>query len=264
MEYCYLNGELIREADCKLHISDLQIQRGYGVFDFFRCRDGAIPWLEDYQKRLFTSIQLAGIENPLNQEEFQGIIHELQERNGGLRGAFKIIVTGGNSSTLEGVTGPATVIIMQVGWNPHPEGNFEKGVNLVSDEFVRPNPKIKSLYYFNSLRLRQKLKEHQAVDVLYHKGTVSECSRANLFWVQDGRFFTPASNILEGITRKQVMKLAGAVSLRDPDLNELLNADEVFITSTSRDITPVVNIDGRSIGKGIPGKQTLQLMQAFH
>ena len=263
MNQAYLNGAILPYRDCALHISDLQIQRGYGIFDFFRCRNGEIPWLDDYEDRLFRSLQLSGLEQPLTRREFRTALDRLQEKNGGLKGAFKVIVTGGESENLEGVSGKPTIIILQVDWSPPPPESLTAGVNLVSDYFIRPNPEVKTLYYFNSLRLREKIREYNAVDVLYYGDTVSECSRASVFWVKDGKLCTPGTNILKSITRKRVLELATDTRITDPAPDELLAADEVFIASTSRDVTPVVSIDGRKIGSGRPGKIARELRAAF-
>lgn len=263
MNYCYLNGEILHYADCRLHISDLQIQRGYGVFDFFRCRKESIPWLEDYTDRLFNSIRLAGMKVDLEKKDFNAIIDELQKRSGGCRGAFKVIVTGGYSDTLESVTGNANFIILHIPWNNPPEETFSKGVNLVSLEYRRPNPEIKTLYYFNTLRLQKKMQEYHAVDVLYHTDWITEASRANLFFVKGNTIVTPTSGILNGITRKQILTWLPETRVEDVAYKEIYAFDEMFLTSTSRDITPVVSVEGKNIGDGKPGKITKEVMALF-
>ena len=99
--YCYFNGDLVRFQDLQLHVTDLLFQRGFGVFDFFRCRNGKFLWLEDYLDRLYNSLELSGIEMYLDREQFESVIHELQQKNGLPNGAFKVIVTGGYSDNLE-------------------------------------------------------------------------------------------------------------------------------------------------------------------
>ncbi len=263
MEYCYLNGHITTYDQCRLHISDLQIQRGYGVFDFFRVRGGQIPWLEDYTGRLFNSIRLSGIGCDLTREGFTAAIHDLLQRNGDGESAFKVLVTGGYSGNLESVTGSANVVILQVPWEPLAPESFQLGVGLVSEEYVRPNPEIKTLYYFNTLRLQEKMKAHRAVDVLYHQDLVTECSRASVFFVKDGNIFTTRTNILTGIIRKQVLSAFGEIRLEDFAFEHLFGVDEIFITSTSRDITPVVSVDGRKIGNGKPGPFTREIQATF-
>lgn len=261
--YGYFNGDLIRYADIQLHVSDLVIQRGYGIFDFFRCRNGHLLWLEDYVDRLFTSLELSGIEGDLDREQFTDIIYTLQQKNGLDNGAFKVIITGGYSDTLESVTGPPNILILNLSWKKHPEETFKEGVNLISDRYVRPNPEIKTLYYFNTLKQQKKLRKYQAVDVLFHTDRISEASRANLFFVKDGKVYTPARDILKGITRKQVLSLFSEIIVEDIDADRLYDFDEMFLTGTSTDITPVVSVEGQKIGSGTPGPVTREIQASF-
>lgn len=262
--FCYFNGDLVPFGDLQLHVTDLLFQRGYGVFDFFRSRNGIIPWLEDYMDRLFTSLELSGIELDLGREQFESVVLDLQEKNGLANGAFKVIVSGGYSDNLESVTGPANLVILNIPWKKPPQKSFEKGVNLIRERFVRPNPEVKTLNYFNTLRLQKKLLEYNAIDVMYHSDRISEASRANLFFVKDGRISTPASHILKGITRKKVLSLSSKIQVEDIDVGLLYEFDEIFLTSTTRDVTPVVSVEGRKIGKGIPGPFTSEIQAAFH
>lgn len=261
--FCYLNGALVRYRDIHLHVSDLLFQRGYGIFDFFRSRKGTIPWLDDYTERLFSSLELSGIETNLDREQFRFLIRSLQQKNDMANGAFKVIVSGGYSDNLESVTGPANIVILNLAWTKPPQESFEQGVSLIRDRYVRPHPEIKTLYYFNTLKLQRKLKKYGAVDVLFHTDKISEASRANLFFVKDGEVYTPASHILKGITRKQVLSMFSEIHVEDIGTDRLYEFDEIFLTGTSRDITPVVTIEGQRIGKGKPGPVTREIQAAF-
>ena len=263
MNHCFFNGAISAYEDCTLQISDLLIQRGYGEFDFFRVRNGAIPWLDDYTDRLFNSISLSEIESFISRDEFQAVLTELMEKNGSQDSAFKVIVTGGPSADLAHPAGSPAFVVLHVPWKPHPENSYRKGVNLISDRYVRPNPEIKTLFYFNNLRLQKKMKQMDAVDVLYHTDIISETSRSNLFFVKKDSVFTPVSNLLKGITRKQVLKIYREITLKDVEFRRIFEMDEVFMSSTSRDITPVISVDGRRIGKGIPGPFTREVQAAF-
>ena len=101
------------------------------------------------------------------------------------------------------------------------------------------------------------------MDVLYYTDYLSEASRANVFFVKDGRIITPAENILKGITRKYILELDSSISVENIEAKSIYDFDEVFLTSTSRDITPVVSIDGRKIGDGKRGVFTRELQVLF-
>jgi branched-subunit amino acid aminotransferase/4-amino-4-deoxychorismate lyase len=261
--YCYFNGELKFYDQMHIHISDLLFQRGYGIFDFFRIRKGRIPWFEDYAERLYGSLERSGIEVDIDREQFSSIIHELQKKNNMSEGAFKVIVTGGYSETLDSVTGPANLMILNVKWQRPPAESFENGVGLIREQYVRPNPEIKTLYYFNTLRLRKKLKAFDAADVMFHTDTITEASRANLFFVSKGEVHTPGRGILRGITRKQVIAMFKGIRVEDIGFDRLHEFDEIFMTGTSRDVTPVVSVEGKKIGNGRPGPVTREIQSAY-
>ena len=261
--YCYFNGDLLPYRDLHLHVSDLQIQRGYGIFDFFRARRGSIPWLEDYTDRIFNSLKLSEINLDMDREQFKSIVFKLQENNKLETGAFKVLVTGGYSDSLDAVSGPPNLMILNLPWQAPPATSFEHGVNLIRKHFVRSEPEVKTLYYFNTLSLRKKLTSFKAIDVLYHTDLITEASRANLFFVKGATILTPARDVLKGITRKRLLAKHSEIELADIELERLYEFDEVFLTSTSRDITPVVSIEGKKIGKGVPGPVTREVMASF-
>jgi len=213
--------------------------------------------------RLFNSLDLSGMEVDMDRKQFANIIRNLQEKNGLDNGAFKVIVSGGYSDNLESVTGKTNMVILNLDWKKPPEVTFMKGVHLIIDNYVRPNPEVKSLYYFNTLRLQKKLREYGAVDVLYHTDRISEASRANLFFVKGGHVFTPTSDILKGITRKMVLSMFEEIHLKDVEAKRLYEFDEIFMTSTTRDVTPVVRVEGKKIGTGSPGPVTKEIQEAF-
>ena len=261
--YCFFNGDLVRYQDLQLHVSDLLFQRGYGVFDYFRCRNGKFLWLEDYLDRLYNSLELSGIEMYLDREQFTSVIHDLQERNGMPNGAFKVIISGGYSDNLESVLAKPNIVILNVAWKRPPKETFEQGVRLIRDRYVRPNPEVKTLYYYNRLKLQKKLREYDAEDVMYHTDMISEASRSNLFFIKGGQVYTPASNILKGITRKQVLSLFGEIKVEDVEADRLYDFDEMFLSSTTNDVSPVVYVEGQKIGNGTPGPITREIQAAF-
>ena len=262
--FCYFNGDLHHYQDLYLHVSDLQFQRGYGIFDFFRSREDRIPWLDDYVKRLYNSLEMSAIQVDLDQDQFKSVIHDLQQKNGLTNGAFKVIVSGGYSDNLETATGRANLLILNIPWT-RPDGeSHTRGAKLILEEFVRPNPEIKTLYYFNTLKLQKKLRDFQAVDVMFHTHRISEASRANLFFIQGDRVYTPASDILMGITRKKVLSLFPEIRVEDIEPDRLYAFDEMFMTSTTRDVTPVVMVEGKKIGKGVPGPLTRKIQETFN
>ncbi len=260
---CYFNGEMIRYSKLHLHISDLLIQRGYGIFDFFRARRGEIPWFSDYTDRLFNSMHLSEIVPPVSRDEFTKIVDDLRERNGLANGSFKVIATGGYSDSLDSVSGAPNFLVLNLPWRSPEAATFQNGVPLVSYEYVRPNAEIKTLNYFNTMRLRKKMQKFDAPDVLFHTDTITEASRANLFFVRNGEVITPGNDILFGVTRKQVLSLFDGIRVEKVRYGQLHEYNEIFMASTSKDITPIVAVDGLKIGNGRPGEFTREVQEAF-
>ncbi len=178
-----------------------------------------------------------------------------------------MILTGGYSA--DGFE-PATpnFIITQHPVEVSSREHFEKGLNIFLHEYMRDLPGVKSINYLMAVYLREKLVEKHADDVLYHyDNQVLEFPRSNVFIVtRDERVVTPSENVLHGITRKKVLEIAGKkykTEERAISVDELRNAAEVFLTSTTKRIIPVLKIDGSVVGNGKPGEITRDLYHSF-
>jgi D-alanine transaminase/branched-chain amino acid aminotransferase len=171
---------------------------------------------------------------------------------------IKLILTGGYSEDGYTLSKPNLVIIQSPLQLPAP-GTFEKGIRLVSYPHQRQLPDTKSIDYLMAVWLQPYIKEHGADDVLYHKeGAISECPRSNFFIVTaNDAVVTPSENILKGVIRGKVLELAGRqlkVEERPVLLEEVWKAREAFITSTTKHVLPVVQMDGQAVGDGTPGR----------
>jgi D-alanine transaminase/branched-chain amino acid aminotransferase len=263
----FFNNSFIEEEKVFLHVSDLAIQRGYGVFDFFKVVNDVPLFMHDHLDRLFNSAAGLGLEPGLNKTEIASIAQGLINRNKIPYSGIKIILTGGYSQ--DGYN-PATpnLIITQQQMLPRPAGIFEKGFKVITFEHVRELPEIKSINYTTGVLLQQKLTLAGADDVLYHKnGEISEFPRSNFFIVmKNDKVVTPSKNILRGITRKKTLELARKHFTAEEvtvTLDDIRNAKEAFITSTSKEIIPVVMIDDIVINNGKPGEVTRFLDTKF-
>jgi D-alanine transaminase/branched-chain amino acid aminotransferase len=144
-----------------------------------------------------------------------------------------------------------------------------RGCKLITSAYVRDLPMVKTCIYVQSLLVSKQMKEAGAVEVVYHwKGSITECSRSNLFFVTpEGTLVTPKDGMLHGITRKQVLALAEAkgipVDLREVHLEELPWFSEVFLTSSTRGVLPIIKVGDQVIANGAPGPMTMALQQDF-
>lgn len=263
----YINGQFLPEEQASLQISDLSIQRGYGIFDFFRTKDHVPLFIDDYLDRFYNSASGLRLDVALTRDELKKVIHQLMNKNNLKESGIRILLTGGYSSDSYTPGKPNLVIIEQPLVLPSKE-DFLKGINIITHEYQRDLPGIKSINYLVAVWLQSKMQELQASDIVYHKnGIVSEMPRANIFIVdQQGNIITPSRNMLCGITRKKLISIIKndyGFQERDLRVDELITAKEVFMTNTTRRIFPIVKIDGNIISDGKPGKITISLRDRF-
>jgi branched-chain amino acid aminotransferase len=264
----YINHQFIEEEKATLQVSDLAIQRGFGIFDFFRTRNFVPLFLEDYLDRFFNSAASLRLQPTYIRKELTAIIYELIKRNNEPTSGIKMMVTGGYS--LDGYEpAAASNLIMLQQKLPEPAvDRFDSGIKVITHEHQRELPAVKSINYLMGIWLQQKVKDQQAADVLYYKdGIVSEFPRSNVFMItHDGKVVTPAENILHGITRKQLLQLAEknyTVEVRTVTIDEIKTAAEVFMTSTTKRLLPICRIDESVIGSGKAGPITSLLNSEF-
>lgn len=265
--HCYFNGTLLPADETRIHITDLGLLRGYGLFDYFRTYNGKPFQWDWYWERYTTSAQLLGIPNPLEKDQARSIVQQLIEMSGLEDCAIRFVLTGGYAADSISMTTP-NILIISEDIHPVAEPEYQTGIKVLTYEFVRDIPTIKSIDYKHLMILQPRLKEAGASDVLFHhEGRISELSRSNVFIVQNGKLITPHRDILYGITRKTVVSLAAGwleVIERDVTLEECITADEVFTTSTTKRVLPITRIDDHVIGQGTIGPVTQTLLDKIN
>jgi branched-chain amino acid aminotransferase len=262
--FASINNEIIPQSDASLHVSDLSIQRGYGVFDFFKVKDGHPYFLNDYLDRFYHSAAVMRLAVPLMREDLIKNIYAVIEKNQLPESGVKLILTGGYSPDGYTPGNPNLVVTQHTLSLPTPEV-IEQGVKVITYEYVRDIPEVKTINYTMGIWLSDRVNQQQAADVLYVKdGIVSEFPRSNFFIVgKDRTVITPKSNILKGVTRKNILAIAndfGSIE-RDITLQEVYDAQEAFITSTTKRIVPITKVNDKVIGNGRPGAISLLLLQ---
>lgn len=262
--FAYNLGEILPLDKAFLHISDLAVQRGYGVFDFVKVHGSTPLFLEDYLDRFYESARLMELGMPLSRDEMKAVIGQLTEKNALEVAGMKMILTGGYSEDGFTPLNPNLLITQQPLVLPGKE-KVTNGIKIITHEYVREFPTAKTINYSMGIRLISKVKSSGAEEVLYFKnGVVSEFPRCNFFIVRDDNtVVTPADNVLKGITRKNVMELAGrrfSVEQAAITMEDVTQAKEAFLTSTTKRILPIVQVDDNIIGDGRPGEVTRGLL----
>jgi branched-chain amino acid aminotransferase len=275
----YIDGQLYAKEDAKISVYDHGLLYGDGVFEGIRSYGGKVFRLEAHLDRLWKSAKAILLTIPISREEMATAIEKTFAVNGIQDGYIRLVVTRGAGSLGLDPTrcGRPQVIIIADSIALYPEELYRKGLEIITASVVRNHPaalcpRIKSLNYLNNILAKLEGMQAGCVEALMlnHKGEVAECTGDNLFLVRDGELLTPSleSGILEGITRDAVIELARAAgrAVHEVPLTkyDVYIADECFLTGTAAEVVPVVKVDGRSIGCGVPGPITRGLIERFH
>ncbi|MBH2003848.1 MAG: aminotransferase class IV [Sphingobacteriia bacterium] len=258
--YSIINGAIVSAQDATISISDLSIQRGYGIFDYFRFIHNQPVFLEEHLNRFYHSAKVMHLPVAQNRDELTAMILELQKRNNLPDSGIRITLTGGYSPDGYNIAQP-NLLITQSAFT-YNKDNFYKGIRVITYEHQRQLPQVKTIDYLKAIYLQPHIKEHHADDVLYYnQEEVTECPRANFFIVNSREeVITPGNHILRGITREKLLGM-DAFRVKEGFIKtaDLATAREAFITSTTKNILPVLEINGKPVGDGQPGPITTAL-----
>ena len=273
----YVNGAFVPPDEACVSIYDHGFLYGDGVFEGIRAYNGRVFRLDAHIDRLYDSAKAIMLDIPMSKKEIkEGILLTLRKNS--LRDAYirPIITRGIGDLGLDPRKCPnPNVFIITQEWGAMYGDLYDKGLSAITVS-VRRNPpeslspNIKSLNYLNNVlaKIESNIKGGDEAIFLDVRGYLSEGSGDNIFVVKDGSTTTPPTlNNLKGITRQAAMELAHSLDVPicegELGLFDLYTADEVFVTGTAAEIAPIVQIDGRIVGDGVPGKITKQLMSAF-
>ncbi len=246
--YCYANNEIIPIEKAGVPVSDLLVQRGYGIFDFLRVAYYQPLFIEDHLDRFFNSA--AEMRLPINEtkEEIKKIVATLIEKNKMEFAGIRLLIAGGDAPDGYTITRPHLIVLEQALAQPSAQFS-EKGIRLASYQYQRQLAEVKTTDYLMAIWLQPWMKKKGADDILYYQeASISECPRSNIFMVtKENKLITPSNHMLKGITRKNILQVAAAhgieFELRDITLSEIKTAKEVFISSSTKRILPVSQID---------------------
>lgn len=274
----YLNGEFVEKEDARVSVFDHGFLYGDGIFEGIRLYAGNVFKLEEHLVRLEQSAKALLLEMPETRERLAELVCEACRINGLSDGYIRLIVTRGVGSL--GLSprgcGPAGLIIIADTIELFPAKYYEEGLKIVTVPTRRLGPAalppmVKSLNYLNNILA--KIEAHSVgfpeALMLNENGYVAECSGDNVFIIQGNTLVTPhtAAGSLRGITRDAVLGLAAELGMLVEKKNltryDIWVADECFVSGTAAEIVPVVEVDHRAIGTGVPGEKTLKLLSKF-
>jgi branched-chain amino acid aminotransferase len=279
-----MNGRSVRWDEAQVHVSAHALHYGTGVFEGIRCyktKDGpALFRLEEHLARLFASAAVHLIKIPYSPLELETAVCETIRLNG-FESCYvrPICYFGSGVLGLNPRNCPVEVVILAWPWAPLLGADSPRtGVRVSVSPWVKfqsrmlPTTAKACGQYLNSiLAVREATaRGFDEALLLDSEGHIAEASGENLFIVRDRRLYTndQASSILLGVTRDAVIEIARdlgyTVLIGRLSLDDLMSADEAFLTGTAAELTPVREVDGKSIGTGIRGETTEQLQQVFY
>ncbi len=274
----YLDGEFVEEDEAKISVFDHGLLYGDGIFEGIRLYEGCVFKLDEHLERLEYSAKAIMLTLPWTREELAHVVCETCRVNGLSNGYIRLVVTRGKGSLgLSPKTCPMpTLIIIADNLRLYPNEYYEEGLKIITVPTQRLgvaalNPGIKSLNYLNNIMAKMEADQHGFVEALMlnDQGYVAECTGDNVFILQKGKLITPpfASGALKGITRGVVMDIAEKLGVPFMEQNvtryDVWIADECFLTGSAAEVIPVVEVDGRTIGTGKPGKITESFLESF-
>jgi branched-chain amino acid aminotransferase len=267
---CFLNGKIVPLSEGKVSVYDVGLLRGFGIYEGLASHNRKPFMFADHMERFHASAKRMEMQLAYSDAEIERAITELIVRNvpEGKEALLRIIQTGGQA--IDGIAydpKTPTFYILVEEFVPIEEHFVQEGCAIATLEHLRQFPELKSTNYIQAVLLQRRKREDNIVEVLYvWQGRALECTGSNIFIVQNGKILTPGRDVILGITRKVAMTLAKkefTVEERDISVEEVLLADEVFITGSFKEIVPVVSIDKHSIGNGKPGPVSRRVIELF-
>lgn len=282
-EEIWLDGKFVKWSDANIHILTHTLHYGLGVFEGIRCYAGvdgrsAVFRLPEHIRRLFDSAKINLIEIPFSPEELEAVTLESLRRNKLTEGYIRpLVFIGDGVMGLHPGDNAVRVAVIAWEWGKYlGDEGVTKGIRAKVSTFARHHVNAKMTKgktcgdYVNSILAKREalLDGFDEAIMLDTQGLVSECTGENIFVVRDGKIRTPPLySVLDGITRASMIEVARDRGYRVEETqltrDDLYVADEIFLTGTAAEVTPIREIDHRTIGEGKRGAITEELQTAF-
>ncbi len=274
----YLNGKFVPKEDAKVSVFDHGYLYGDGIYETLRAYKGVLFHLDRHLVRLKHSADSIFLKLPLPLDKIGAALNDAVKANKLSDAYVRIQISRGTGEIgLDPALCPEpTTVIVAKPFKDYPAEHYERGVSLAVVKTRRNHPlalspSIKGTNFLNNILAKiESLRAgaYEAV-MLNWEGYVAEGTISNIFFVKAGVLYTPSleTGILEGVTRGLVLELARKERIEAREAliraEELLAADECFITNTTVEVMPVTSVDNRAVGNGKPGPATAALGKAY-
>ena len=264
----YINGKFYEEKKASLPALDHGLLYGDGIFETLRTYNRKVFMIDEHIARLFSSAEKISLKIPLGKREIKNAMNNSIKENFLEEAYLRITITRGTGDI--GYTSRCTpnIIIIAKRFHEYPAKIYKKGVSVATYNAERFMPEVKSTSCLALAIAKSHADKKGCFDaiLLDKEGNATEGTVSNIFFTKGRTLFTPRENILKGITRDIVIRLAKkdfVVKEQGIHKSQLSSFEECFLTNTSAELVPVVNIDGKPIGNGKPGKLWKILSQEF-
>ncbi|MFJ7648635.1 D-amino-acid transaminase [Lysinibacillus sp. NPDC097279] len=273
MGYSLWNDRIVLDKEVIIDREDRGYQFGDGVYEVIKVYDGIVFTLNEHLERFYTSAEKIKLMIPYKKDKLFMLLRELVQKNNIGTGHIYLQITRGSGSRQHHFPENMTpVLVANVKENPRPLANFENGVKATILEDIRwLRCDIKTLNLLGPVLAKQEAYEKGCYEAILHRnGVVTEGASSNVHGILDGVLYTHQVDnmILNGITRSVLLACAKEIGLPVKEqaftLEQLTAMTEVIITSTTSEITPVIEIDDYVFGTGKPGEWTRKLQQQFN
>lgn len=273
MGYSLFNDQIVRDEEIIVDKEDRGYQFGDGVYEVIKVYNGELFTAKEHIDRFYASAEKIRITIPYTKDKLHQLIHQLVEANQIDTGHVYFQITRGATARNHIFPGDDVkpVLTGNTKENPRPVENFDKGVKATFVEDIRwLRCDIKSLNLLGAVLAKQEAHEKGCYEAILHRGeTITEGSSSNIYGIKDGVLYThPADNlILNGITRQVILQCAAEIGMpvieKPMTKEQLLAMDEAIVSSTTSEVTPIIEVDGTPIGNGTPGEWTRKLQAQF-
>jgi branched-chain amino acid aminotransferase len=281
-EIVYLSGQLVRRSEAKLSPFDHGFLYGYGLFETMRAYNGHIFRLDSHLARLCRSVESIGPTHSIlttdeGKQSLKAACTATLNANGFKDARIRLTVSAGEGDMTPDPKAwhTPTVLVTARNLKPLPPEKYDTGLKAAVSSLRRnsqsPLSRLKSTCYMENILARTTARAagYDEAVFLNEQGYLAEGSTTNIFLVSNGEIITPCleSGVLPGITRETVLEITRTSNMKATErwvqLNELIEAQEAFLTNSILELVPLVSVEGRPIGSGKPGRLTRDLLFAY-
>ncbi|MCK5643369.1 MAG: aminotransferase class IV family protein [Gammaproteobacteria bacterium] len=272
MAKVFLNGKIVDDDKAHISISDSGFLYGMGLFETMRAAGGKVFALDDHLDRLFASIAALGLKNVSDREYIVKAIDKTLKANKLKDARLRLTLTNG---PVAAESENPTLLVTATDFQPYPPEYYKDGVRAVITDCrqnaTEPTAGHKTTDLFSRLHVLNEAHKKKAAEALWFttENILAEGCVSNVFLVKDGILQTPRleTPILPGITRKTILRIAPNEQLevveKDLTIQDVLAADEIFLTNVVMLVLPVIQVEARAIGDGKPGEITKKILAAL-